>query len=53
MFIFDDNQWKSLFQENAGLCELQNKYAGEFAIDMEKAAGIENGCPIPKVSNYE
>lgn len=43
-----DGKWGPILTQKGALCELQDKFAGEFAKELEKAAG-QNGCPFKKV----
>lgn len=52
LYSFEDGQWKLLLTQKGKMCEMEKKFAGEFALELEKAAGIPNGCPYSKVKIY-
>ncbi|CAH1155944.1 unnamed protein product [Phaedon cochleariae] len=56
IFSWEDDKWRFLISKEDKLCKMIEDFTGDFASDMEKAAGLTKSCPYPKghytVKNY-
>nr|CAI5848646.1 unnamed protein product [Callosobruchus analis] len=56
VFHEDGGQWKELIKKEDSLCNMRESFIGEFAEEVEKAAGITDAClakkGVYKLSNF-